>query len=80
MKEAIGILVGLLIGAGCRWFGVPSPAPPQLIGALLVMAMTVGFLVMDRWLAAGQPAPAPQAAAPAALDKPPDDVPSPRRP
>src|SRR5947208_1177285 len=62
MKEAIGIFVGLLIGAGCRWFGVPSPAPPQLIGALLVMSMTVGYLLTDKWLTPEQPSPTPAAA------------------
>jgi len=41
----IGLVVGLLIGAGCRYFDIPSPAPPRLIGALLLVAMTFGFVV-----------------------------------
>jgi XapX domain-containing protein len=41
----IGLTVGLLIGAGCRYFDIPSPAPPRLIGALLLVAMTLGFVV-----------------------------------
>ncbi|HEV2686207.1 MAG TPA: DUF1427 family protein, partial [Actinomycetota bacterium] len=41
----IGLSVGLLIGAGCRYFDIPSPAPPRLIGALLLVAMTLGFIV-----------------------------------
>jgi XapX domain-containing protein len=41
----IGLTVGLLIGAGCRFFDIPSPAPPRLIGALLLVAMTLGFVV-----------------------------------
>jgi XapX domain-containing protein len=40
----IGLTVGLLIGAGCRYFDIPSPAPPRLIGACLLVAMTLGFL------------------------------------
>jgi XapX domain-containing protein len=40
----IGILLGLVIGAACRWFDIPLPAPPNLTGALLVGAMTLGFL------------------------------------
>lgn len=40
----IGIALGLAIGAGCRWFDIPVPAPPRLVGALLVVAMTLGFL------------------------------------
>ena len=43
----IGILLGFLIGAGCRWFDLPLPAPPRIVGALLVVAMTVGFLGTD---------------------------------
>lgn len=39
------------IGAACRWFEIPLPAPPRLVGALLVVAMTVGFLTADRLLA-----------------------------
>lgn len=46
-----GIALGLAIGAGCRWFDVPLPAPPRLVGALLVVAMTVGFLGTDQVLA-----------------------------
>jgi XapX domain-containing protein len=41
----IGLTVGLLIGAGCRYFDIPSPAPPRLIGALLLVAMTLGFVI-----------------------------------
>jgi XapX domain-containing protein len=43
MGLAIGVLLGLSIGAGCRWLDIPVPAPPKIEGALLVVAMTVGF-------------------------------------
>lgn len=43
----IGIALGLLIGAGCRWFDLPLPAPPKLTGAMLVVFMTLGFLGTD---------------------------------
>jgi XapX domain-containing protein len=46
----IGLGVGLLIGAGCRYFDIPSPAPPRLIGALMLVAMTLGFIVAGRVL------------------------------
>ncbi|APD85945.1 xapx domain-containing protein [Alteromonas sp. Mex14] len=39
----IGIALGLSIGAGCRWLDIPVPAPPRIEGALLVVAMTIGF-------------------------------------
>lgn len=49
-KILIGLAVGLLIGAGCRYFNVPVPSPPSLVGALLVVAMTVGYLAADHFL------------------------------
>jgi len=51
MKISLGLLVGFLIGAACRWFDIPSPAPPRLVGALLVVAMTLGYIVTGRLLA-----------------------------
>jgi XapX domain-containing protein len=50
----IGLLVGLIIGAGCRFFDIPSPAPPRLIGACLSLAMTVGFVTADQVLPTGK--------------------------
>lgn len=50
MKSMLGVLLGVAIGAACRWFEIPVPAPPKLIGALLVVAMTVGYLLADRAL------------------------------
>ena len=41
----IAIALGLGIGAGCRWFDIPLPAPTRMVGALLVVAMTVGFVL-----------------------------------
>ncbi|MCP3060444.1 XapX domain-containing protein [Myxococcus sp. K38C18041901] len=46
----IGVALALLIGAGCRLLDIPLPAPPKLQGALLVVAMTVGFLLGERLL------------------------------
>jgi XapX domain-containing protein len=50
----IGLLLGLTVGAGCRLFDIPSPAPPRLIGACLLLAMTVGFVTADHLLPAGK--------------------------
>jgi len=51
ISALIGLLLGFLIGLGCRWFDLPLPAPPRIIGALLVVAMTLGFLAADFALA-----------------------------
>jgi XapX domain-containing protein len=53
-KIVIGLLLGLLIGAACRFFDIPVPSPPKLVGALLVVAMTVGYSVTDRYFAKAQ--------------------------
>ena len=44
--------LGLSIGIGCRWFDLPLPAPPKLVGALLVLAITLGFIAMGYLLEA----------------------------
>ena len=51
MKIAIGLVLAVVIGVICRVADIPVPAPPALIGALLVVSMTSGFLIMDRHLA-----------------------------
>jgi XapX domain-containing protein len=53
LQIAFGIMMAFAIGAACRWFDIPSPAPPKVVGALLVIAMTIGFLLTDRLLGAG---------------------------
>ncbi|MFY0310456.1 DUF1427 family protein [Leisingera sp. D0M16] len=51
MKVALGLLLAIVIGAACRLANIPLPAPPVLIGALLVLAMTLGYVVTDRFAA-----------------------------
>jgi XapX domain-containing protein len=46
------MLLGVLIGVACRWFDVPVPSPPKLLGALLVVAITVGYTATDKLLTA----------------------------
>ena len=50
-KLAIGCALSLVIGASCRWIDIPLPSPPKLQGALLVVAMTLGYLGTD-WIIA----------------------------
>ena len=50
MKIVVGALIAFLVGVGCRYFDVPVPSPPVLPGALLVVAMTLGYSATDRAL------------------------------
>jgi XapX domain-containing protein len=51
MKSVIGLLLGFVLGGACRWFEIPVPSPPKLLGALLVVATTVGYMTVDNYLA-----------------------------
>lgn len=51
MKIAISLLIGLAIGAGCRWFDIPVPSPPTIVGVLLILSITVGYIAADTVLA-----------------------------
>ncbi len=57
MKIFIGIVVSLMVGVGCRYFDIPVPSPPVIPGALLVLAMTIGYSatnsILNGW---GKPA------------------------
>lgn len=50
MKIAIGFVLSFIIGAGCRYFDIPAASPPVIPGALIVLAMTLGYSSMDRVL------------------------------
>ncbi len=54
VAAVVGLVLGLVVGAGCRYFDIPSPAPPRFIGACLLLAMTLGFVLADHLLAPGQ--------------------------
>ena len=49
IKVILGFALAFMIGVVCRLSGVPLPAPPVLIGALLVVAMTTGYILVDRY-------------------------------
>jgi len=48
MKIALGFLLAFAIGVVCRMAFIPLPAPPVLIGALVVLSMTLGYTAIDR--------------------------------
>lgn len=43
----IGLLVALAIGAIVRMLRLPIPSPPTITGALMVLALTAGYLLTD---------------------------------
>jgi XapX domain-containing protein len=51
MKIVLGVMIGLLIGVGCRFFQIPLPGPPAILGAFLAVAMATGYTVTDKFLA-----------------------------
>jgi XapX domain-containing protein len=50
VKLMIGAIVSFIIGAGCRYFDIPVPSPPVIPGALLVLAMTIGYSTTNKFL------------------------------
>jgi XapX domain-containing protein len=54
LNYVIGVLLAFTIGAACRWFDLPVPAPPKVLGALLVVAMTLGYITAD-WYKGSRP-------------------------
>ena len=46
----VGILVALAIGMLVRLMRLPVPAPPTIYGALMVLGLTVGYLLMSWFL------------------------------
>lgn len=62
MKLIVGLILGALIGMGCRVFAIPLPGPNAILGALLGIAMATGYEVTDRVLS--------RRSGPAAADSP----------
>jgi XapX domain-containing protein len=50
MKLVVGLILGALIGMGCRVFAIPLPGPNAILGALLGIAMATGYEMTDRVL------------------------------
>lgn len=45
IKFIIGLVLAFSIGFACSKFSIAVPAPPQLEGALLVLALTIGYVL-----------------------------------
>ncbi len=47
-KILAGLILGFTIGGGCRWFDIPLPGPPKLVGVLLIASITLGYMATDK--------------------------------
>ena len=44
MRFFLGVLlISFAVGVGCRFFDIPVGSPPVVPGAILVLAMTLGY-------------------------------------
>jgi len=50
-RVAIGFILAFAIGVICQLLPIPLPAPTALVGALVVLSMTLGYIGADRYLA-----------------------------
>lgn len=50
MKIGIGLVLAISVGIGCRWFGIPLPGPPAIMGAAMAVAMATGYTATDYFL------------------------------
>jgi NADPH2:quinone reductase len=48
MRLILGFVLAFAIGVICRLARIPSPAPNALVGSLLVVAMSVGYIAAER--------------------------------
>ena len=47
IRIALGFVLSFVIGAACRYFDIPAASPPAIPGALIVLAMSLGYTSMD---------------------------------
>ena len=47
MKLVIGLVLAVCVGIGCRWYGIPLPGAPAIMGAAMAVAMASGYTLTD---------------------------------
>jgi XapX domain-containing protein len=47
MKTAIGMALAVGIGGACRYFDIPVPAPPSLLGVVLIGCIATGYILVN---------------------------------
>jgi hypothetical protein len=56
IKWIAAFVVAVAVGFACGYFEVPAPAPPTIVGALLVVAMSVGYMAGSKVRGSGKAA------------------------
>jgi XapX domain-containing protein len=51
MKLLLGFVVAFGIGAFCRITRIPSPAPQAIVGSMLVVTMSIGYVATGQVMA-----------------------------
>lgn len=51
LKILAGLVLSFVVGFACNRFGIPAASPPVLTGALLVLMMSTGYWLVDRFVA-----------------------------
>jgi XapX domain-containing protein len=55
MKIVIGLILAVFVGIGCRFFSIPLPGPPAILGAFMAVAMATGYTLTDHLLPSKSP-------------------------
>ena len=50
LKYLISVLIAFSLGFVCKMWGIPVPAPPMLLGALMIISITLGYMLTDSYL------------------------------
>ncbi|MDJ0625250.1 MAG: DUF1427 family protein [Candidatus Caenarcaniphilales bacterium] len=50
IKSLLGLLIGFSIGIVCKFASLPLPAPPMILGSVLVLSITLGYMLIDNYL------------------------------
>lgn len=57
MKLVLGLLLAVCLGIFCRFFDIPLPGPPAIMGAVMAIAMASGYTATDYLLTRRAPQP-----------------------
>lgn len=50
LKNVAGFIIAFAVGALCRLLLIPNPSPTEIIGGVIVIAMSLGYVSMDSYV------------------------------